>query len=214
MDFTYFLSRKERSENAGANENLSCGFPSIPGIAPGVAPRIVVLVLLKSWDAIPRMEFRIPRMELRIPRVAPRIPRNSPRAPRMACSRRERFSWNWGGPQASEFYSPRQKRRFWSLRLWSRRPPNSRETQKASKWPKHDSKVTPGVPPQSDPKWLKSDSKMTQKWVRSHFWVTFGSLWGRSGRVTFESLLGHFGVGLAESLLSHFWVTLMLSVFL
>ena len=28
--------------------------------------------------------------------------------------------------------------------------------------------------------------------VRSHFWVTFGSLWGRSARVTFESLLGHF----------------------
>ena len=54
---------KKRSENAGTNENLSCGFPSIPGIAPGVAPRIVVFVLLKSWDAIPRMEFHIPRME-------------------------------------------------------------------------------------------------------------------------------------------------------
>ena len=26
----------------------------------------------------------------------------------------------------------------------------------------------------------------------SHFWVTFGSLWGRSARVTLESLLGHF----------------------
>ena len=39
------------------------GFPSIPGIAPGVAPRIVAVVLLKSWDAIPRMEFRIPRTE-------------------------------------------------------------------------------------------------------------------------------------------------------
>ena len=55
-------SRKKRSENGGANENLSCGFPSIPGVAPGVAQRIV-FVLLKSWDAIPRMEFRIPRME-------------------------------------------------------------------------------------------------------------------------------------------------------
>ena len=83
---------KKRSENGGANENISCGFPSIPGIAPGVAPRIVVFVLLKSWDAIPRMEFRIPRMEFRIPRVAPRIPRNAPRAPRMAFSLRERFS--------------------------------------------------------------------------------------------------------------------------
>ena len=52
------------------NENLSCGFPSIPGIAPGVAPRIVVFVLIKSWDVIPRMDFRIPRMEFRIPRAA------------------------------------------------------------------------------------------------------------------------------------------------
>ena len=90
-------SWKKRSEaqNAGANENLSCSPPTIPGIAPGVAPRIVVSVLLKSWDAIPRMEFRIPR-------AAPRIPQNSPRAPRMAFSLRERFSWNWGGPQTSE----------------------------------------------------------------------------------------------------------------
>ena len=42
----------------GANETLSCGFPSIPGIAPGVAPRIVVFVLLKSSAAIPRMGFK------------------------------------------------------------------------------------------------------------------------------------------------------------
>ena len=77
---------KTPSKNAGANGNLSCGFPSIPGIAPGVAPRIVVSVLLKSWGAIPRMEFRIPRIEFRIPRGAPRTPRNSPRAPRMAFS--------------------------------------------------------------------------------------------------------------------------------
>ena len=61
-------------------------------------------VLLNSWDAIPRMEFCIPRMECRIPRAAPRIPRNSPRAPRMAFALRECFSWNWGGPQASETY--------------------------------------------------------------------------------------------------------------
>ena len=33
---------KKGSENAWANENLSCGFPSIPGIAPSVAPRILV----------------------------------------------------------------------------------------------------------------------------------------------------------------------------
>ena len=57
------LNLKKRSENGGGNDNPSCGFPSIPGIARGVAPRIAVFVLLKSWDAIPRMEFRIPRME-------------------------------------------------------------------------------------------------------------------------------------------------------
>ena len=47
--------------------------------------------------------------------------------------------------------------------LWSGRPPNSTEAQKELKWPKSDSKVTFGVPPPSDPKCLKSDSKMTQK---------------------------------------------------
>ena len=77
-------SWKKRSENAGANENLSGGFAAIPGIAPRVAPRIVGFVLIKPWEAIPRMEFCIPRMEFPIPRAAPRIPRNSPRAPRMA----------------------------------------------------------------------------------------------------------------------------------
>ena len=55
--------KKKRSENAWASENISCGFPSIPGNGSGVASRIVGFVLLKSWDAIPRMEFRIPRME-------------------------------------------------------------------------------------------------------------------------------------------------------
>ena len=86
-------SRKKAPRMEGQmKKKSSAGFPSIPGIALGVAPRIVVFVLLKSWDAIPRMEFRIPRMEFRIPRVAPRIPRNAPRAPRMAFSLRERFS--------------------------------------------------------------------------------------------------------------------------
>ena len=42
-------------------------------------------------------------------RAAPRIPRNSPGAPRMALSLRERFSWNWGGPQASERWLPKKK---------------------------------------------------------------------------------------------------------
>ena len=39
---------KKRSENAGANENLSGGFAAIPGITPRVAPRIVGFVLIKS----------------------------------------------------------------------------------------------------------------------------------------------------------------------
>ena len=38
-DHPQFL--KKSSENARANEYLSCGFSSIPGMAPGVAPRIV-----------------------------------------------------------------------------------------------------------------------------------------------------------------------------
>ena len=36
---------KKRPENAGANENLWCGLPSIPGTAPGVAPRILVFCI-------------------------------------------------------------------------------------------------------------------------------------------------------------------------
>ena len=39
---------KKRSENAGSNVNISCGFAAIPGIAPRVAPRIVGFVLIKS----------------------------------------------------------------------------------------------------------------------------------------------------------------------
>ena len=35
---------KKRFENEGSNENLSCGFPSISGVAPRVALRIVVFV--------------------------------------------------------------------------------------------------------------------------------------------------------------------------
>ena len=93
---------KKGSENAGANENLSGGFAAIPGIAPRVAPRIVVFALLKSREAIPRIGFLTPRIIVGTPRAAPRIPRNSPRAPRMAFPLRERFTWNWGGPQASE----------------------------------------------------------------------------------------------------------------
>ena len=121
---------KKRSENAGANENLSCAFPKIPGIAPRVAPRIVAFALLKSRDTIPRMGFRIPRIIFWTPRAAPRIPRNSPRAPRMAFSLRECFSWNWGGPQASDEWYPMkknkhervlryyEKHRRWTLRTW------------------------------------------------------------------------------------------------
>ena len=64
-------------------------------------------------------------------------------------------------------------------------------------------KWLPGPHPRVTP----SDSKVTQKWlkngVRSHFWVNFWSLWGRSARVTFESLLGHF---------NSFWVAAKLGV--
>ena len=48
----------------GANDNLSCGFPSILGIAPGVAPRIVVSVwhfVFREWNFVFRewtFEFR------------------------------------------------------------------------------------------------------------------------------------------------------------
>ena len=38
-------SWKKRPENAGPNGGLSCGFPSVPRIALGVAPRIAVFVL-------------------------------------------------------------------------------------------------------------------------------------------------------------------------
>ena len=51
-------------------------------------------------------------------------------------------------------------------------------------------------------KWLKNDSKMTQKWglesLLSHFWVTLGSVCPSHFWVTFESLLGHFNI---------FWVS-------
>ena len=76
--------------------------------------------------------------------------------------------------------------------LWSGRPPNSAEAQKELKWPKNSSKVTQADRPQSDP-------KVTQKWLRTYFWVIFesllshlGSLGGGTPKVTFESLLGHF----------------------
>ena len=95
-------SWKNAPRMQGQMKIFRAGSRQFRGIAPRVAPRIVGFVLIKSWEAIPRMEFRIPRMEFPIPRAAPRIPRNSPRAPRMAFSLRERFSWNWGGPQASE----------------------------------------------------------------------------------------------------------------
>ena len=50
------LLKKKTFENAWTNDNFSCGFPSIPGIAPGVAPRIVVLhctsreTRFRKWD--------------------------------------------------------------------------------------------------------------------------------------------------------------------
>ena len=46
--------------------------------------------------------------------------------------------------------------------------------------------------PGSLPRVTPSDSKWLKNGVRSHFWVNFGSLWGRSAQITFESLLDHF----------------------
>ena len=57
-------SLKKRSENAGANENLSCEFPSIPGIAPEVAPRVVVFALLHSENWISHFEITVELREL------------------------------------------------------------------------------------------------------------------------------------------------------
>ena len=67
-----------------------------------------------------RMDLRIPRICFWIARAAPRIPRISPRAPRLAFSLRERSSWNWGGPQASDICpvartSVTQKNGFWII---------------------------------------------------------------------------------------------------
>ena len=60
--FTGIFSKKfaetRCSKKQRANDSLSCGFPP-PGIALGVAPRVVVFALLKSRDAVPRMRFLI-----------------------------------------------------------------------------------------------------------------------------------------------------------
>ena len=56
------------------------------------------------------------------------------------------------------------------------------------KWLKSDSRGPTPEWPLVTQKWLKSDSKG----VRSHFWVNFGSIWGRPARVAFGSLVGHF----------------------
>ena len=58
----YFLIK--RFENAGANENLSCGLTSILGLAPGLAQRIVVFVFPKHqnllfWDLSLFLKFRL-----------------------------------------------------------------------------------------------------------------------------------------------------------
>ena len=83
---------KKSSENGVANENLSCGFPSIPGIALGVAPGFLVfhvaqVVGCHSENGISYSENGISNSESRS-----ELARNSPRAPRMAFSLRERFS--------------------------------------------------------------------------------------------------------------------------
>ena len=103
------------------------GCPSLPGVAPGVAPRIVVFVLLESWDAIPRMEFRIPRMEVQIPRAALRIPWNPPRPPRMAFSLRDLDGRNRARVIAESLARVIAAIRITSVRWWSYLPPKNTE---------------------------------------------------------------------------------------
>ena len=80
------------------------------------------------------------------------------------------------------------------LLLWVQRAPKSTETQKELKWPKKRLKSDSQGP---TPEWPQSDLKLTQKWLRTHFWVIFeslsshlASLWGGALEVTFESLFG------------------------
>ena len=65
------FSRK-RSENAGASEDLSCGFPSIWGVALGVAPRILKFHIAQVVRCHSRNGISS-RITLRIPRVAPEL---------------------------------------------------------------------------------------------------------------------------------------------
>ena len=97
---------KKCSENTWANENLSCGFPSIPAIAPGVAPRIVTIQLWLSHCTSrgKHSENGISHSEnyfLNSESCAENTPELS-ESSENGLSLRERFSWNWGGPQASE----------------------------------------------------------------------------------------------------------------
>ena len=121
---------KERSENAGANENLSCGFPSIPGIAPGVAPRILVSVLLKSWDAIPRVEFRIPRMNFEFRELLREYPRTFPELREWPfCSEsvfpeivRDKFLLRGFCTSGTRIWGRILRNEFWTPEFWTQIP--------------------------------------------------------------------------------------------
>ena len=99
-----------------------------------------------------------------------------------------------------------------TILLWHGRAPKSTETLKELRWPKSDSKVTPGSHPRVTP----SNSKVTRKWlkngVRSHFWVDFRSLWGLSAWATFESLLGRFNSSCVSVELGHANFTTLLII--
>ena len=78
------------------------------------------------------------------------------------------------------------------LVLWSGRGPNSTETPKKLSDPKWFKRGSRGPTPEWRQVTQKRHKKDSKSEVRSHFWVDFRSLWGRSARVTFESLLGRF----------------------
>ena len=88
-----------------------------------------------------------------------------------------------------------------NLVLWPSWPHRTPQTPKQLRSQKSDSKVTfgghPKVTLKVTQKWLFGDSKVTQNWPKSHFWVTFGVTLGWPPKVTFESLfcdLNCFGV--------------------
>ena len=81
---------------------MLCGLPSIPRIAPGVALSCSSCSI-KSWDAIPRMEFCIPRMEFQFRELLREYPGTLRELREWPFHSESVFPQNWGGPQASDY---------------------------------------------------------------------------------------------------------------